>query len=494
MKSHFKWLRRMNFPLLLIIFFGLLLRFYKFSSPLADHHSWRQADSAAVIRNLERNNFNWAFPQWNNLMPTNAGNLPNPNRYFFEDFPLAYDIYPAILYRFFGPKIEWARLVSIIFSSLTIVFLFSLVKNLTGPAVAYLTSFFYAIFPFSVFFSRGIFQEIGVNFYALAALFSLERWLVTKKPHFFIPAIIANILLFLAKPYSLVIIIPELYLFFRRRGIRFWQEKPTVFYFLFSFLPFLLWWAWVRRFPEGIPYSGWLLNEGNIRFRGAFFWWIFLQRIAILILGGYGLIFFGAGLIAGWFKRDGLMYLWLASLMVYVLVIARGNVTHDYYQIPLLPVIFYFSAKGVIYWWEAARSAVEKLKTGILIVFFLIFSLAFSWHEVRGFYEIKSGVDLAGPFIDSNTPRQALIIAGDGADSTLLYNCNRNGWTIGFGALMENTPEVIERLRSEGADFYVTTQINQIRGTDFEKYLKSHYLLIKETDQFVVYDLSSSKA
>jgi len=62
------------------------LRMYRASMPIADNHSWRQTDSAAVIRNLAVEKFDLLRPRWNNLVATNGRGLPNPERYFFEDF------------------------------------------------------------------------------------------------------------------------------------------------------------------------------------------------------------------------------------------------------------------------------------------------------------------------------------------------------------------------------------------------------------------------
>ena len=36
----------------LILLVGLLLRLYRFDNPIADWHSWRQADTSAVSRNF----------------------------------------------------------------------------------------------------------------------------------------------------------------------------------------------------------------------------------------------------------------------------------------------------------------------------------------------------------------------------------------------------------------------------------------------------------
>jgi len=479
----------LEYFLLIIILIGAFgVRLYKINSPLTDHHSWRQSDSAAVIRNLSVD-FDILHPHWDNLLITNAKALPNPNGYFFEDFPLSFDIYPAIGYQIFGESIITLRMSVILFSMLTIIFLFLLVKDLANTKVAFLSAFLYAILPYSIFFSRGIFQEIPLNFYAIASIFFLNRYLTKDRKILFILAIVFSALLFLTKPYTLVFILPLLFLFFQKYGVNLVKNPKTYLYFLLSLIPFVLWWLWVKQFPEGIPYSSWLFNEGNIRFKGAFFQWIFSDRIASLILGNFGVLFLGVGLFVLNRFRDGVLYFWLIGLLIYTTVIAKGSVTHDYYQIPFLIPITYFSAKGIEFLFQLQKRLFEKGIALILITILLLFTIAFSWYRVRDFYNLTSGIDLAGNFVNQNIPKNVLIITGDGADPTLLYNCNRKGWTIGYGSTLENQQSIVEKLIIDGAGYYVTTQVNQIKGTDFEKHMRTSFEILKETDQFVVFKL-----
>jgi len=484
---------RNKFILLLILILGLGLRLYKVKAPLADHHSWRQADSAAVIRNLAFGGWDILHPQVNNFVPNNAKGLANPQRYFFEDFPLSFDIYPALLLRVLGNQTAVLRLSSIIFSLLTLIFLNWLVADLVTPTAGLLAAFIYAVLPFSIFFSRGVFQEIPLNFYAVSSLFFLNRYLREEKWSWFGGSVILNSLLFLTKPYALVFLLPQVLLFWQKEGIKAIRNWRTWAFFVASLIPFALWWLWVRNFPEGMPYSVWLFNEGGIRFKGSFFYWIFAQRLGMLILGFWGILFFGAGLLLLNQYSDGVFYGWLAGLLVYVFVIAKGNVTHDYYQVPFLPVSAYFMAKGIIGILGWQKKFWQKTTASFLIIIFLGFSLAFSWYQVRDFYNLTSGIDLAGEWVNRNTPPESLVIAGDGADPTLLYNTNRRGWTVGYGSIFENTKETVEKFRAEGADYYVTTTLGQIKNTPFYQYLKENYQLIKETDQFVVFDLRGKK-
>lgn len=125
-----------------------------------------------------------------------------------------------------------------------------------------------------------------------------------------------------------------------------------------------------------------------------------------------------------------------------------------------------------------------------IVCFFVIvsFGLAFSWYEVRGFYNIQGGVDLAGAAVDELTPKNSLVITGDSNDATLLYNTNRWGWTAGDVSIFPNTQKTIQDLQLKGASVYVTTKFD--RNSQFGKYLLENYPILKETDQYVIFDLA----
>lgn len=55
--------------LFVIFIFGFLVRTYKIENPIADWHSWRQADTASVTRNFIKDGFNPFFPQYDALNP-----------------------------------------------------------------------------------------------------------------------------------------------------------------------------------------------------------------------------------------------------------------------------------------------------------------------------------------------------------------------------------------------------------------------------------------
>ena len=120
------------FLLLIILVFAFLVRLYKINIPLADHHSWRQADTAAVARNFYKDGFNFLKPQTDNFSPVNdpskdGRSLENTDRLFLVEPPV-YNSIVFALYNFFGPHEYLARLVTIIFSLISISVIFIIVR------------------------------------------------------------------------------------------------------------------------------------------------------------------------------------------------------------------------------------------------------------------------------------------------------------------------------------------------------------------------------
>src|SRR3989337_3317426 len=65
------------FYLLVILIIAFTVRLYKINTPLADWHSWRQADTSSVTRNYVRNGVNLLFPVYDDLSTIASGRV-NP--------------------------------------------------------------------------------------------------------------------------------------------------------------------------------------------------------------------------------------------------------------------------------------------------------------------------------------------------------------------------------------------------------------------------------
>ncbi len=477
---------------ILLVAFGL--RFYKIDNPVADHHSWRQADTAAVARNFVKDGFNILQPKMDNMAVQSSPNLPiNSERYFLAELPV-YNAAVAGVYTLFGIHEQYARLVSVLASIGTIIFLFLLLREVWGRVEALLGAFFFAVIPYAIYYGRTILPEPTMLFFMVGSVyFFLHYYLTKKRFYFLLLAAIFFALALLVKIYAIFLLPAFLYFFYKEYGFRVVKNKEVYLFGIIAVLPILLWRMYIQMIPEGIPGYAWLFNQGNIRFTGAFFRWILYERFDVLILNAGGIVLLALGLILKPDKKIGYFFhFWLLGLLGYTAVIATGNVTHDYYQIIFLPIFAIFLARGASFLLRGRNEVTSYIASIAMLVIVVLTMEAFGWYSVRGFYNIQSGVDLAGAYIDQHAPKNALVITGIIADSTLLYNTNRHGWTIGYGTPYDGDDKTIEKLRVQGAAYYVTTRMEDFDATNNQliQYLKKNYLLEQKTNQFAIFNLT----
>src|SRR3989304_10033694 len=161
----------------IILILAFVIRLYKINRPIADWHSWRQADTAAVARNFIKEGFNPFIPKYDD-MSMQANSLDNPQRYRFVEFPILNTVIAAVWSQT-GINVTYARLVTVFISLGSIVLLFLLVKYLSGVRVAALSAFFFATIPYNVFYSSAILPGPLMVFGILGLFFYFVRWLET---------------------------------------------------------------------------------------------------------------------------------------------------------------------------------------------------------------------------------------------------------------------------------------------------------------------------
>ncbi len=472
LKSQFFWLA-------LIIFMGFWVRLYKIDSPIADWHSWRQADTASVTRNFIKEGFNPFVTHYDDSSGVAETPLTNLNRFRFVEFPV-YNMFVYPLYLLFGVNDAYHRLVSIIFSLGSIVFVFFIAKRYFGSAVAFLSSFIFALLPFNVFFSRTTLPEPTFLFFALGMVYFVDKWIGESRVSWGIWGFIFTATAFLIKPWAVFFFLPLLYLVYIKR-----QKRFLIKFVLFSIvatLPFLLWRLWILQFPEGIPASNWLLNGDGIRLRPAFFWWLVQQRLGGEILGVSGLVLFLIGIIVKPKNNNWFLHIWAVSLIFYLIVVATGNVRHNYYQLILTPVLVIFMARGFVYLFKGNTDFIPRILTISLALFLLPLSFYFGWKYVKEFYKINNPPIIeAGKKADQILPKEAIVVAPYNGDTAFLYQINRPGWAV-----------TALPLREMVADFGVTYYIS-VNKDDKTNWVKRHFYVLWEEDSFLIADLTKLK-
>lgn len=467
----------------LTIFFSLLIfiitfipRLYRINNPVADWHSWRQADTAAVARNFIKENFNLLYPQSDSLLALNPRGLPNPKRLFINEFPF-YNAIVALLYQQFGIKEAIARIVSVVFASLGAVFLYLLTVRLFGQKIGLTAALFYALNPYNIYYGRVIMPDPAFVSLSIISFYFYLLWLKSQKWfHGFLLAF-TFALAMLVKPYAVFMLLPMIYWAIIQKGRRIFTNKQAYLIALSSFIPILLWRYHYHLHPEANFDTKWLFNQTNIRFSGAFFRWLIFERLNRLIFATGGFVLLIIGLINSYInKTRGLIFVWFVSIILYMTIFAMGNVTHDYYQLPIMPVGSILVAFGFWAVVNKAKAPFLKLFNFLFAFSLILISLAFGWYEVRGFFNINHPeIVAAGEAVDRLTPPDALVIAPYKGDPAFLYQTNRYGWPIGVD---------IEEKIKQGATHYVSVNYD-----DVARWLEKKCQPIEKTDKYIIIDL-----
>ncbi|MDO8619117.1 MAG: glycosyltransferase family 39 protein [Candidatus Daviesbacteria bacterium] len=477
-----------KFILAIILLLALMVRLYKIDSPIADWHSWRQADTAAVTRDFIEQGFNPFLPKYEDMSGAAEHPMINIGRYRFVEFPL-YNILVYPLYLIFGVAEKYSRLVSALLSIGSIIFVYLLAKRYQDSLTALIAAAVFAFLPFNVFFSRTTLPEPTFVFFALGMLYFVDRWIYEQRPRLLWLGLFFTTLAFLLKPWAIFFALPLLYSMQKYEN-KFWFFKSRyLIFWVLALTPFLLWRVWIDQYPEGIPASSWLYNSDGIRFRPAFWWWLVSERIGGEILAVPGAILFAIGSImkpkANLILNQKIvnapyfLHFWLLSTFAYFAIFATGNVRHNYYQILFVPVASIFVAIGISYLIRGSSSFVPRFWTIILCIILFPLMFYFSYTQVIGLYQINNyPIVEAGRKADQILPKDARVLAPYNGDTAFLYQTNRPGWPI------EALP-VKDLISKYGVTNYVS--VSKDAKT---KWMMKYFTVLVDNPDYVIVDLT----
>jgi hypothetical protein len=463
-----------------LIIGAFVARLYKIDNPIADWHSWRQADTSAVTRNFIKFGFNPFIPRYDDISNIQTGR-DNPVGYRFVEFPLynsiSYAVISATGNSIFTIEI-WQRLVSILFSLCSMYFIYKITSHFSSSIAGLGAAFFFGFLPYSIYYSRVILPEPTMVSFSLGSLYTFILWREKsdRVMLLILSAILASCAI-LVKPYAVFFFPPILVLL---KDFSFIKKNFLwlVIFCLLTVLPFVGWRMWMKQFPEGIPAFLWLLNNNNIRFKGAFFYWIFAERISKLILGYFGIFFVLLGVIfQSKYVRISFFNVLALSMILYLFIFAGGNVQHDYYQVIIVPILAMYAGLSLDYLITNINRTSNRFVTYAVICIATLFCFGLSWYYLRTYYWVNNPIIVeAGRKADMLVPQSAKIIAPYGGDTAFLYQTGRQGWPQGLE---------IEKKIEMGATHYVS-----VTPQDAEVlYLKQNYPTLFEADKYIILQL-----
>jgi 4-amino-4-deoxy-L-arabinose transferase-like glycosyltransferase len=448
-----------RYRIIWILALALIPRLVHIHAPVIGMHAWRQADTAAIARNYYEGGFRFGHPQ------VDWGGATNGE--IECEFP-AYPFAIACLYKLFGPREAAARGLSILGSLVMIAAMYALVRRTDSERTALWAAFLLAVLPLSIYYGRTIMPESWMlAFSALGILFLLE-WRSTDGIRGTWPLLVSAGLVSAAcllKIPCLYLGLPLIYVMYSKLGSRFLARWEPWVYAALVLTPVAIWYRHAHGIlaRTGLTFGIWEYGSdkwGNWGLVATAGFWnkILFKSLAERHLTWAGFILLLIGLFLK--RRSGrerLYDFWAAGLLVYLLIVTRGNFVHEYYQLPFLLPFVVFMARPLARFAGLERPVDGgrhlrrgRFTIGLAALVIAVLSLSASRLEAYWKKEApsRSAEYALAERIRAATAPADRIIALDFGDPTLLYLAHRKGWNASPSFL---TRSWLEARTAEGA-------------------------------------------
>ena len=410
-----------------IVLFGFCARAATYKSPILDHHAWRQADTASIARNFYRERFNILYPQVDERGA-------QPHGYVETGLELL-AFFVAAISKVTGFHYETGRLLSTLFFVGSNVLVWGFVTRRYGERSGLVAAFLYAFaFPLALFIERAFMNESLLIFLSFVCLRETQRYLDRPSRMSFLAIVTASSLIAAVKLPYLIVWAPVLGLFIERDG-----RRAAVRWELWSMmlLNLAVAGAWHLHAHQLAETTGLTFGMFDKLFdAGIVFSWLFplrmFERLVKDVLEPVGLLGAAAGLWVAVRDRRWCEVLGIAGFGAYVLLVAQGNLHHDYYQLPLMPVGTILAAVGLVHVSDVLGRGLTERRDRLLAAAlglavaasFVRATSAHSWYEF-------SNDDLAacGSIQSMSDATDRVVIIGSGSPA-LLFCIDRKGWLL----------------------------------------------------------------
>jgi hypothetical protein len=427
---------------------GLIARVATVRSSLFEHHSWRQAATAGIAKNFARDRLNPLYPQVEERGAQTHGYL---------ETCLELDAFLiGLAWSAVGISVPAGRLLNALLSVVSGILLWQFVKRRYDAETARAALFVYAVgFPLVVWIERAYLNEPVLLLLTFASFRATQGYLDRPSLGALAALIGATMLIAMVKPPHLIVWGPMGALFLEADGARALRRWEPYAIATAGAVAVVAWYTHAAALKQmtGLAYplrdklfDGTLLASPAFRSRIA-------ETITFDLVGPPGLALGVVGLWLcvrrrRWFEVFGVL-----SFMVYLVIVAKGNYAHDYYQSALAPVWTVLVACGATEMLRGARRR-WNLGPGVYAAVVCVLALAMAgWTLRRSIRSPLYRVDhareeMCRALVPNLAGPDLLLTIGDGAPD-LLFCVDHRGWALPPD---ESTGEAIHRAWVEGAD------------------------------------------
>lgn len=491
--ARFRWLYIAAVVIIFLV--GAGIRLYDLKDIPLDFHPTRQLHSALIARGMYYENLESA-PDWQRetaVRQWKAEGLIEP--------PIMERL-AAFGYQLAGDDLLWIpRLYAIVFWLLGGFALLLLTKELTDENGAVAALLFYLVNPYAAIASRAFQPDPLMVTLILYALWAIIRW---QRAGGWKWAVLAGVFGGLAIFVKSVAVFPILFAFaavvISKVGFKSLLRSPQVWLIaVLAVLPYAIYHIY------GVYINGEMQSQFSLRFfpqlwKDPGFWLRWHGMINQVV----GLEFFLAAILGIFLlkrKSDRTLLIALfAGYFVYGMALSYHISTHDYYQLPLFPVVAIGLAAVVSVIFESLQGKPWLVSAGALLVlsYFMVINawdvrvtLKRSDYRNEEQFWIKIG--------ELFTPEDSII----GITQDYGYRMAYWGWrtpthwmtSADFAvrelAGQEFDMEAVFYEQIEGKTRFLVTRLSELdRQPKVKALLNDHFLLISESPDYLIYDLT----
>jgi len=498
--------------LLVLSFFWIIVRISGVFAPLIDTQFWRQTDTASIARNFYEEDFNILHPRVNWRGSTTG--------FVESEFPI-YSFLVAFFYKISGKVNDSAgRILSLLFSLGSAVTLYLLVLRIFDRRTAILSYLFFMLSPLSVFYSITFMPDSMMLFFYLQSLYLFYKWAYDGKYIFGILSCLSFSVSLLIKPTAIFVFIPMIAILWEKDGKNCLSTKrPVLLYLVLACVPSVLWYlhAYKLFMMTGLSF-GILASQTYNKFASVSillsskFWQTILNNIFSIHLTPVGGTFFIVSLSLSFFekkliKNNRFLHYWVASIFLFILIVAEGNMTLEYYQLFLIPVASIFCARFILYLLDNLNPS-YRAKTALIVIVFLLVGNSSFFLVARRLKPVKyteNSYKFAAKIEGMTSDKDRFIVIDTPSfypkewynkmkyrirRPSLLYFLNRKGWVFLPHEINAMSAKTFYSIIDKGAKYFVLPkEVEQTYYGIAEFIKRNRYKIIAEDSFFTLYKL-----
>ncbi|MCJ7624757.1 MAG: glycosyltransferase family 39 protein [Anaerolineaceae bacterium] len=479
-----------------IILLAAVIRFYDLTDPPLDFHPARQFHSAIIARGIYTR-LGGVYPGWQ------AGlNIAQESSEIRIEPPIL-EYLVAITYRIFATDQLWiARIFSIIFWLAGGIGLFSLVKKMSNTAGAFIAVLFFLFLPYGVIASRSFQPDPLMVTMSIFAYWGIWRW--HQKPDNK-TAILAGILS------AAAILVKQVAVFYLLGGFaglviasmglkKALRERQVWLIGILSLAPTLVYNLY------GIFIQGTLAGQYSQRFfldllmdpRFYIRWTMKIRDtvgISVFLLFLFGVLLYKTK------AKRGLMIGMLGGYLIYGFVFAYHISTHDYYQLPLIPIVAIGLAPVADLIFQRIQEIEHNRWVSFAAVGILILAVGLSFWEARtilkkeDFHEVpiewkRVSDEMGGP----QTPTAGLMSDYGASLDYYAYILPAYWWPEEEGILVreimgDDLESLFER-RTYAKQYFIITDFDEFNDQPgLKALLYDQFPIFKQKEYYLIFDL-----